>query len=106
MDFFEKIFEIQPQKRITIGQILTHGLMTDEEEKMTPESPNTTATEEDEETLLQWECSRVQFVEKIVETVVGYNFLSSWLTSAFKFYISKVLLYFLNRPEIKVLREG
>ena len=73
---------------------------------MTAESPNTTATDEEEESLLQWECARVQFVQRIVDTVIGYNFLSAWLTTAFKFYINKTLLYFLNRSEVKVLREA
>lgn len=53
---------------------------------------------------MEWECSRILFVQKIVETVVNYNFLSFYLTTAFKFYINKVLLYFLNRPEVKAMR--
>ena len=46
MDFFRHIFEIEPTKRISIQQIMKHGLMKEEETKMASESPNTTASSE------------------------------------------------------------
>jgi hypothetical protein len=86
---------------------MAHGLMREDGCIMREESPNTTSTtEEEEEPMLEWECARVQFVQRVVESVVAYNFLSFWLITAFKFYINKALLYFLNRPEAKLLREA
>ena len=108
---------MEPRKRITMSEILAHGLMREVKCGKSPtESSNSTTTtttiedeedeEDEEESVLEWEYARVLFVQRIVETIVGCNLLTFWMTTAFKFYINKALLYFLNRAEIKILREG
>jgi hypothetical protein len=62
---------------------------------------STTTEEEQDEKAIEWELARVQFIQRIVESASSYNFLSFYLSTAFKFYINKVLLYFLSRETIE-----
>jgi len=47
----------------------------------------------------------MRFIQKIAKQVEACNFLTPFLLLGFKFYINKVVLYFLNKDTIKNYRK-
>lgn len=47
----------------------------------------------------------MRFIQKIAKQVETCNFLTPFLLLSFKFYINKVVLYFLNKETIKNYRK-
>jgi len=47
----------------------------------------------------------MRFIQKIAKQIEAFNFLTPFLLLSFKFYINKVVLYFLNKDTIKNYRK-
>jgi hypothetical protein len=62
------------------------------------------AAEEEQEEVVEWELARVRFIQRIVEAVDAHRFLSPFLAAAFRFYINKVLLYFLTHEALQAYK--
>jgi hypothetical protein len=101
-DLFQKIFEIDMSKRIGIASLKEHPALRG---KVLEEESSST-TEEDENTqAIEWELNQIRFIQKILRQVETQNVLSTFLLLAFKFYVNKVLLYFINKDVIRNYRK-
>jgi len=47
----------------------------------------------------------MRFIQKIARQIETSNFMSNFLLLGFKFYINKVLLYFINKDTIRNYRK-
>lgn len=92
-------------KRINISNLREHpalnGKIVEEE---------STSTEEDlvseSVSAIQWEINQIKFIQKITFEIENRDFLSEFLLAGFKFYVNKVLLYFLNKDPIRKYRKS
>lgn len=87
---------MSPAQRISIRELRGSELFRREE--MVEES---TGVEEEQDEAVEWELARVRFIQRIVEAVATLHFLTPFLDTAFRFYINKVLLYFLTRETLQ-----
>ena len=101
-DLFQRVFEVDRARRATIPVLRDHPALRSkpsEEEATTEEEAMSESTQ-----AVEWELNQIRFVQKVMREVEAHNFLSPFLLLAFKFYIHKVLLYFLNRELLRNYR--
>lgn len=65
----------------------------------------TTNDEDSDELTVEWEIKRIQYLQNIIQTIEDNKFLSDFLLAAYKFYMNKALLYFLNNDSLKNFRK-
>ena len=100
-DFFARVFEVEVEKRISVGGLREHGLLRckgGEEESTEEEASSELAV------AVEWEINQIRFVQKIARQVESCGFLSPFLLLAFKFYINKVILFLLQKDLLKNYR--
>lgn len=91
-------------KRITITALREHPALKG---KVGDEEPSTGEEDSVNENALaiEWEINQMRFIQKIARQVEAQGFLSNFLLLGYKFYINKVLLYFINKDCIRNYRK-